>query len=218
MSRVGKKPIPVPSGVKLKIGDQLQVEGPKGKLTVPIPAGIRIEQNIKIGLRQFLGGSQNSVLLAHPRELRNERADHGRIALPRSQDIRSGRLGGCCMRCRTAQLGDECSCGPTQESTPGGEIFSCECGRSAHGLLSPPGNYLRALSGAEGALQYTFSGVKIRVSFDGFGEWGTETYISFQLARAGDPARDGSTFFAVTIAIPMHEAIRVSTITGKKKK
>jgi large subunit ribosomal protein L6 len=45
MSRVGKKPIPVPSGVKLKIGDQLQVEGPKGKLTVPIPAGIRIEQN-----------------------------------------------------------------------------------------------------------------------------------------------------------------------------
>jgi large subunit ribosomal protein L6 len=45
MSRVGKKPIPVPSGVKLTIGDQLQVEGPKGKLTVPIPAGIRIEQN-----------------------------------------------------------------------------------------------------------------------------------------------------------------------------
>src|SRR4051794_40544338 len=45
MSRVGKKPIPVPSGVKLKIGDQLYVEGPKGKLTVPIPAGIRIEQN-----------------------------------------------------------------------------------------------------------------------------------------------------------------------------
>ncbi len=46
MSRVGKKPIPVPSGVKLKIGtSDLQVEGPKGKLTVPIPAGIRIEQN-----------------------------------------------------------------------------------------------------------------------------------------------------------------------------
>ena len=45
MSRVGKKPIPVPSGVKLKIGRDLQVEGPKGKLTVPIPAGIRIEEN-----------------------------------------------------------------------------------------------------------------------------------------------------------------------------
>lgn len=45
MSRVGRKPIPVPGGVKLKIGGQLQVEGPKGKLTVPIPAGIRIENN-----------------------------------------------------------------------------------------------------------------------------------------------------------------------------
>lgn len=45
MSRVGKKPIPVPSGVKLKIGKELHVEGPKGKLTVPIPAGIRLEEN-----------------------------------------------------------------------------------------------------------------------------------------------------------------------------
>ncbi len=44
MSRVGKKPIPLPKGVKINVGDQLQVEGPKGKLTVPIPAGIRIEQ------------------------------------------------------------------------------------------------------------------------------------------------------------------------------
>ncbi len=44
MSRVGKKPIPLPATVKLKIGEQLQVEGPKGKLIVPIPAGVRIEQ------------------------------------------------------------------------------------------------------------------------------------------------------------------------------
>jgi large subunit ribosomal protein L6 len=44
MSRVGKKPIPLPQGVKIKIGAELQVEGPKGKLTVPIPAGIRLEQ------------------------------------------------------------------------------------------------------------------------------------------------------------------------------
>ena len=44
MSRVGKKPIPIPAGVKFQIGDLLQVEGPKGKLTVPIPAGIRIQQ------------------------------------------------------------------------------------------------------------------------------------------------------------------------------
>ena len=44
MSRVGKKPIPLPPGVKLKVGDTLEVEGPKGKLTVPIPAGIKLEQ------------------------------------------------------------------------------------------------------------------------------------------------------------------------------
>lgn len=44
MSRVGKKPIPLPQGVKINIGNELLVEGPKGKLTVPIPAGIRIER------------------------------------------------------------------------------------------------------------------------------------------------------------------------------
>jgi large subunit ribosomal protein L6 len=44
MSRVGKKPIPVPKGVKITIDHELQVEGPKGKLKVPIPGGIRIEQ------------------------------------------------------------------------------------------------------------------------------------------------------------------------------
>ena len=44
MSRVGKKPIPVPKGVKITIGDQMLVEGPKGKLTVPIPHGVRIEK------------------------------------------------------------------------------------------------------------------------------------------------------------------------------
>ena len=44
MSRIGKKPIPLPSGVKVEIGEQLEVTGPKGKLTVPIPAGITLEQ------------------------------------------------------------------------------------------------------------------------------------------------------------------------------
>jgi large subunit ribosomal protein L6 len=45
MSRVGKKPIPLPKGVKINIGEQLQVEGPKGKLSVPIPKGITLRQN-----------------------------------------------------------------------------------------------------------------------------------------------------------------------------
>jgi large subunit ribosomal protein L6 len=44
MSRVGKKPIPLPKGVKITIGDQLLVEGPKGKQTVPVPPGITLRQ------------------------------------------------------------------------------------------------------------------------------------------------------------------------------
>jgi large subunit ribosomal protein L6 len=44
MSRVGKKPIPVPQGVKINVGEQLEVQGPKGKLSVPIPAGVEIRQ------------------------------------------------------------------------------------------------------------------------------------------------------------------------------
>src|SRR5437763_14854426 len=45
MSRVGKKPVPLPKGVKISIGEQLQVEGPKGKLSVPIPPGVRLRQD-----------------------------------------------------------------------------------------------------------------------------------------------------------------------------
>jgi large subunit ribosomal protein L6 len=45
MSRVGKKPIPLPAGVKINIGAEMEVTGPKGKLTVPIPRGVRIEKN-----------------------------------------------------------------------------------------------------------------------------------------------------------------------------
>ena len=44
MSRVGKKPITLPSGVKVSIGvDSLEVEGKAGKLTAPIPSGITFE-------------------------------------------------------------------------------------------------------------------------------------------------------------------------------
>ncbi len=44
MSRIGKKPIPLPGGVKVQIGEQLEVAGPKGKLAVPIPSGIQVVQ------------------------------------------------------------------------------------------------------------------------------------------------------------------------------
>jgi large subunit ribosomal protein L6 len=44
MSRIGNKVIPVPSGVKINIGaGQVEVQGPKGKLTSPVPAGIQFE-------------------------------------------------------------------------------------------------------------------------------------------------------------------------------
>lgn len=45
MSRVGNKPIPLPKGVKIKVGAGMEVEGPKGKLSVPIPAGVRVKQS-----------------------------------------------------------------------------------------------------------------------------------------------------------------------------
>jgi len=44
MSRIGKKAIPLPGGVKAQIGEELEVSGPKGKLKVPIPPGIHITQ------------------------------------------------------------------------------------------------------------------------------------------------------------------------------
>jgi len=45
MSRIGKKPIPLPKGVKVAVGERIEVEGPKGKLTVPLPPGIKVRQD-----------------------------------------------------------------------------------------------------------------------------------------------------------------------------
>lgn len=45
MSRVGKKPISIPSGVTVTIGDaEMEVKGPKGTLKTPIPAGVSFKQ------------------------------------------------------------------------------------------------------------------------------------------------------------------------------
>jgi large subunit ribosomal protein L6 len=56
MSRIGKKPIPVPSGVKInKLADgRVEVQGPKGKLNVLVPAQIKLEQKdgVLTALRQ----------------------------------------------------------------------------------------------------------------------------------------------------------------------
>jgi len=45
MSRVGKKPITIPSGVTVSINEnELEVKGPKGTLKTPIPEGVSFKQ------------------------------------------------------------------------------------------------------------------------------------------------------------------------------
>jgi large subunit ribosomal protein L6 len=64
MSRIGRKPIPVPAGVKIALHPgQVDVQGPKGKLIVPLPHGITFEQ-------------KDSVLTAL-RDTEDHRALHG---------------------------------------------------------------------------------------------------------------------------------------------
>src|SRR5262245_31999379 len=66
MSRIGKKPIPVPDKVKVQIeADSVVVTGPKGTVRNPIPPGIRFEQKDK------------QVLAIRPGDSGPERAFHG---------------------------------------------------------------------------------------------------------------------------------------------
>jgi large subunit ribosomal protein L6 len=46
MSRIGKKPIPIPKGVTVKIApDAVEVQGPKGKLRQIVPPGVLFAQD-----------------------------------------------------------------------------------------------------------------------------------------------------------------------------
>jgi large subunit ribosomal protein L6 len=64
MSRIGNKPVAIPSGVKVQIKDgAIEVQGPKGKMNVRLPGGIRFEQ-------------KDSTLIAK-RETEEHRALHG---------------------------------------------------------------------------------------------------------------------------------------------
>lgn len=66
MSRVGKKPIRVPAGVSVAVrGPQVDIEGPKGKLSLAVPAPISVA----------VEGEQ--VVCARPNDDRRSRALHG---------------------------------------------------------------------------------------------------------------------------------------------
>jgi large subunit ribosomal protein L6 len=56
MSRIGKKPIPIPKGVTVSIAaDAVDVQGPKGRLRQPLPRGVRFEQHDAQLLAQVTG-------------------------------------------------------------------------------------------------------------------------------------------------------------------
>jgi large subunit ribosomal protein L6 len=51
MSRIGRKPIPIPQGVKVQVdGGTVRADGPKGKLAKPIPAGLsaKVENSLLV--------------------------------------------------------------------------------------------------------------------------------------------------------------------------
>ena len=63
MSRIGKKPIPVPDKVKVDIKEDIVVvTGPKGTVTNPIPPGIKFEQKDKqiLAVRKDDSGPQRA--------------------------------------------------------------------------------------------------------------------------------------------------------------
>ena len=66
MSRVGKAPIAIPSGVDVKIDGQfVEVKGPKGTLSLEVPAPITIAQE------------DNEIVVTRPDDHRKSRSLHG---------------------------------------------------------------------------------------------------------------------------------------------
>jgi len=66
MSRIGKRPIPVPSGVTIAIEpERVTVNGPKGELTERIPRDITVEQ------------ADDQVIVTRPTDRGEHRALHG---------------------------------------------------------------------------------------------------------------------------------------------
>lgn len=66
MSRVGKQPVPVPSGVTATVsGQQCAVKGPKGQLTVEVHPSIRVSLD------------DNQLVVTRPSDAPEHRALHG---------------------------------------------------------------------------------------------------------------------------------------------
>src|SRR4051794_24949427 len=66
MSRIGKAPIPVPSGVTVTVADRhITVTGPKGTLERDIPGVITVRQD------------DGQILVERPNDERQNRAQHG---------------------------------------------------------------------------------------------------------------------------------------------
>ena len=68
MSRIGKKPVPVPSGVKATItGSVITIEGKNGKLSHTMPANFKAEVK------------DNLVVVTRPSDEKQDKATHGLI-------------------------------------------------------------------------------------------------------------------------------------------
>ena len=66
MSRIGRSPIPVPSGVEVNVSDrQVTVKGPKGTLARSVPGAITIRQE------------DSTLFVERPDDERESRALHG---------------------------------------------------------------------------------------------------------------------------------------------
>ena len=66
MSRIGRAPVAVPSGVEVSVsGRTITVKGPKGTLSRPIPGAIEVAQE------------DGSLIFTRPNDEREHRAQHG---------------------------------------------------------------------------------------------------------------------------------------------
>jgi len=68
MSRIGKKPVTLPGGVKATIlGSSINIEGPKGKLTYSFAPSFKVEVK------------DNAITVTRPSDLKQDKATHGLI-------------------------------------------------------------------------------------------------------------------------------------------